>query len=366
MAIVIGGVLVIPAVVSTRLAERLMLWLLTSRPFSKSGRLVQASLSALTWACAGLLLVSGPAFLGAIQAYAYSGLAPTVWWRTLGAGVGLALAAAHATFTVRRGRHGSALLDSADWAATHGERQQLARMLTRQAPLRSYDQLWFFLAVLPAAVALFQQLWESRPGMQEPTPLPYIELGFSLVALVGVGAAWLQQQISPEIALADLAIAESRRHRLPHTAGVPGRRAASLLRLASRRRSRRLPVSVRAEYVINCARLGECLLIAHLQQATRPQAAQTLRSLVQQSARIAACPDPYAGVERLRGWLQMRGLGEVPATAGRTGRLDPVVRTMEDLAAVVRNVVYVVVVIVSLVVLVMSGLTLESFVERFR
>jgi hypothetical protein len=236
-------------------------------------------------------------------------------------------------------------------------------------PLRYWDFIWLGAALVPPVVWVLLKIMEQRPNSGSDgsrTEGLAVWAGLWVFVLVVLAVLMLLDRAQPHLVLVRWALVASDHASASHKPSRGGPRAAVLLGVCARRRVRRLPTSLRDAFLTSCGKLGETLRVAHLQQHTRPQVVDTLRFAIQHSARVVNCVDPFEGVRILDSWLAQQGLLEIPAPLPRRDRFDPVVRVVDNLTGLVRNVIFLGVTVASLVLVVRSGWGPGEFVDRFR
>jgi hypothetical protein len=369
LLLALGALVTVPVAVTAHWAETLMLQSLLPHPEEGPPRGWKRVVAVARWSGAIGLTAVG-ALLASVLGFTAAGRTE-VSWLAFGASIlGAALVLlGHASLTVRTARRGAQLSGIDPWAAEHAEDRHLWRVLTRSMPLRHGDLIWLGAALVPPVSWVFLKVMEQRPNSGstgDRTEGLAVWGGLCVFAFAVLTTLMLLERAQPHLVLVRWALGASNHAPASYGLWMGGPRAAVLLGVCARRRARRLPSSLRDAFFTSCGKLGETLRVAHLQQHTRPHLADTSRSAIQHSARIACCVDAFEGVRVLDRWLAQQGLLDLPAPLPQRGRFDPVVRVVDNLTGLVRNLIFLGVTVASFVLVVRAGWGPGEFVDRFR
>ncbi len=364
--------IILPVAITCIGAESLILPVLVPDPRRKRRSWQNRALALLAWVAAVTVSLSGCFLAFLLYLIAVDRTQVTLLALVIGCGFALGLQIVHVFMTVRAARLGAQLiLNHAAWETRFKEARHIRRVLTFTMPLRAWDSFWpvvaGFLALLyPLAVFSRQQ-----DGVAGPVPLTLQAALFGAFAVVLILSATLYllfDRAMPQYALALWA-----GYQMARTRGTGGRRTkpltaqvAPLLNVCIRRRARRIPPSLRDDFLATASKLAEVFRVAYIQQNTSQRAQRTMWDALQYGARLANSKDTSEAVRRVDAWLVSRGLDEISATPPRIRRPLPTLQWMSDLSNLVKNVKDLAVVLVLVALTIAAGAGLKDIFTQFK
>lgn len=280
----------------------------------------------------------------------------------------LGLASCHLVLMVKAARRGARLYAHRTWRTTYREARHFWQLLTIAMPLRAGDFYWVVVVFFPALAYTGYVAADTRRSLQGSLSISE-QWAFYAGVIILLGLAgmllWLLERVTPQLTLARWAAEFADKPAGSVGRSPTGTKVSALLQTWVRRRVRRVPPSLKDDYLKTSSKLMEAQRVAELKKQTRPKFDRALREALQYSARLANNKNAYESLQMVDSWLAGQGQSDISAPPLKLRRM-PSIQGVGEVTEVVSRVKDLVVWVVVLIVAVAAGLSLTEIIEKLK